>query len=383
MATQEAPISFDDVARYFRAGGKELRAKYPKIYGALGGFAGVAPDEFDGSVLDPLTAAVRQGAEYGFPLGTAMGVAPMLGGIAAAKGAITGGKTAQKGMLRLGGREDLIASHGTSAASLVDESGRLIPEFTNLSLAIEKNRLANPWGDTKLILRPNRLDPATSPSIIHTNDAFTPPSWMSELSMLGETNAKPTLNALVKARMQDRFLRQYPRGGAGAESEGAGALGSRMFNSFKGFEKSPQGADAVLGVTAPAQGELKLFKDMLERITDEQGGNTAHALRKIMELPGQYYKGFDKYKLYKQIMAEPRAYAELKSFGQTPINADTFSGAIIKKPTSSTSLAQRQAVEALRDALADQRMPSVYSSNAPSVDFGVAAAMQKDPRKFR
>jgi hypothetical protein len=56
-----------------------LRQDYPTVYGALGGLLGTAPDEMAGSVLDPNTAAVRQGAEYGFPVGTALGMLPVLG----------------------------------------------------------------------------------------------------------------------------------------------------------------------------------------------------------------------------------------------------------------------------------------------------------------
>ena len=37
----------------------------------------MAPDEMGGSVLDPNTARVRQGAQYGFPVGTALQVAPL------------------------------------------------------------------------------------------------------------------------------------------------------------------------------------------------------------------------------------------------------------------------------------------------------------------
>jgi len=53
-----------------------LRQDYPTVYGALGGLLGTAPDEMAGSVLDPNTAAVRRGAEYGFPVGTALGMLP-------------------------------------------------------------------------------------------------------------------------------------------------------------------------------------------------------------------------------------------------------------------------------------------------------------------
>lgn len=282
------------------------------------------------------------------------------------------------GMLRLGGRKDLIASHGSKAVELLDENGKLVPELTNMSAAIQKDRLDNPWGEgtggVKLIVRPNVLDPKTASSIIHTHDAFTPPSWMSEVSMLGENGAVPTANALVNARMNDRFLRQYPRGGAGAEAEGAGALGSRMFNSYKGFENSPQGA-TVLGVHIPAQGPLAEFRTLLEKIADEQGGNAATALRGIMEAPGQWYKGFDKYKMYKQIMSEPRAYAELKSFGQTPLNSDTFAGAIVQP--SSGSITQRSAQYELMKQLEARGIPVHETTSLPVSDFQLATQLQQ------
>ena len=54
-----------------------LRQDYPGLYGALGGLLATAPDEMAGSVLDPNTAAVRQGAEYTFPVGTALAMLPM------------------------------------------------------------------------------------------------------------------------------------------------------------------------------------------------------------------------------------------------------------------------------------------------------------------
>jgi len=53
-----------------------LRQQFPQLYGFLGGVVGTAPDQMAGSVLDPNMAAVRQGAEYGFPVGTALGVLP-------------------------------------------------------------------------------------------------------------------------------------------------------------------------------------------------------------------------------------------------------------------------------------------------------------------
>jgi hypothetical protein len=56
-----------------------LRQQFPGLYGFLGGVVGTAPDQMAGSVLDPNTAAVRQGAEYGFPIGTALQMLPSVG----------------------------------------------------------------------------------------------------------------------------------------------------------------------------------------------------------------------------------------------------------------------------------------------------------------
>lgn len=67
--------------------GSELRKQYPGLYGLLGGLLGTAPDEMQGSVLDPNTAAVRQGAELGFPVGTLAQLSP-LAGMFARSGAI-------------------------------------------------------------------------------------------------------------------------------------------------------------------------------------------------------------------------------------------------------------------------------------------------------
>lgn len=43
--------------------GSYLRQQFPSLYGALGGMLGTSPDDMQGSVLDPNTAAVRAGAD--------------------------------------------------------------------------------------------------------------------------------------------------------------------------------------------------------------------------------------------------------------------------------------------------------------------------------
>lgn len=76
--------------------GSYLRQQYPELYGAGAGLLGIAPDELGGSVLDPNTARVRKGAEYGFPVGVAAQVAPLAG--PALKGAKMTGKALGAGL---------------------------------------------------------------------------------------------------------------------------------------------------------------------------------------------------------------------------------------------------------------------------------------------
>lgn len=96
-----------------------LRQQFPGLYGFLGGVVGTAPDQMVGSVLDPNTAAVRQGAEYGFPVGTALGVSP-LSPVALRGAAATGrfvapkaGQLAEQYMVRTGGILPLDVYHGS------------------------------------------------------------------------------------------------------------------------------------------------------------------------------------------------------------------------------------------------------------------------------
>ena len=79
--------------------GSYLRQQFPQVYGFLGGLAGTAPDEMQGSAMDPTTAAVRQGASYGYLPGLVASSAP-LGKAGAGLGMLAGmvrgtGKTEQ------------------------------------------------------------------------------------------------------------------------------------------------------------------------------------------------------------------------------------------------------------------------------------------------
>jgi len=69
--------------------GSYLRQQFPQVYGFLGGLAGTAPDEMQGSAMDPTTAAVRQGASYGYLPGLVASSAP-LGKAGASLGMLAG-----------------------------------------------------------------------------------------------------------------------------------------------------------------------------------------------------------------------------------------------------------------------------------------------------
>ena len=69
--------------------GSYLRQQFPQVYGFLGGLAGTAPDEMQGSAMDPNTAAVRQGASYGYLPGLIASSAP-LGKVGAGMGMLAG-----------------------------------------------------------------------------------------------------------------------------------------------------------------------------------------------------------------------------------------------------------------------------------------------------
>lgn len=103
-----------------------LRQQYPEVYGALGGLLGMAPDEMAGSVLDPNTARVRAGAEYGFPVGTATQMLPMAKPAQAA--AMAAGKfvapkvgqLAEQYLTKVGGQLNALPPSGRSGIGAFD-----------------------------------------------------------------------------------------------------------------------------------------------------------------------------------------------------------------------------------------------------------------------
>ena len=78
--------AINSLADYFKANapvpmlqdeGQQLRSRFPQTYGALAGLLGSAPDEMEGSVLEPGHAERKAGADKTFALGTLLQMLPM------------------------------------------------------------------------------------------------------------------------------------------------------------------------------------------------------------------------------------------------------------------------------------------------------------------
>lgn len=403
-----AQITEQDLRDHIASSGPALRRQYPKLYGFLGGLMGTAPDQFEGSVLDPNTAKVRTGAEYGFPIGSAAQVLPFGAGIAGGKGVASGGKTAQSGVLRLGGREDLIASHGTQANMLL-RNGKLPNELLNTSLAVQRDALANPFAQTEqgltFIPRAGKFDPRTSPSVIHSRDAWTPTFDQSAVSMLerqAQYTGKPIAPAdLVEARRLDRYNQRWTKGGEGATSDVTDVvLGNRRYNSFNAFEKSPdanlldtmatedwKGASnaerlqtylARAAEKLAAEGEDVTASDVYARLL----GSLPQKLAEAKASGKPFMLGnIDVQKALQEAKQTPRKYAELKNFGPTPLTGDTWAG-VLYKPLD---LRYNQSVEIdaqnkLLKQLQNRGIYTIQQSPKAAVNFQLATELQRQAR---
>lgn len=382
-----AQITEADLKEYAATAGPELRRQYPKLYGFLGGLMGTAPDQFEGSVLDPNTAKVRAGAEYGFPMGSAAQVLPFGAGIAGGKSVASGGRAAQSGVLRLGGREDLIASHHTALGRLLNAEGELLPELSNLSLAITKDSLPQILGGNSnttvvLVPRAGKFDPRTSPSVVHSRDAWTPHYADSITNALLRSNPEASTNMLAQARSADRYQTRWPAGGAGAEVASDAVLGNTRFNSFRGFENSPQGAD-LLGTSqqsATMQARVPALINSLEADASNMGMAPGEFLRELMQSSEPLYRGLDKRMVYQAIRTGKRPYAEIKNFGPTQLTGDTFAGALIRPDNAKMSAADSMQRMAVVQQLTARGIPVVPRSLSAEANFQRATNLQKQAR---
>lgn len=110
-------------------GTNALQEQFPGLYGVLAGLMGTAPDEIQrGSVLDPRAvardAAVRSGADVGFPIGTAAQVIPALAPALKWAGAAEKGNAAMEAYMRAIGAQPGVVPHGISNQARASEVTR-------------------------------------------------------------------------------------------------------------------------------------------------------------------------------------------------------------------------------------------------------------------
>jgi hypothetical protein len=189
----------------------------------------MAPDELGGSVLDPNTARVRQGAEYGFPVGTAAQIAPLAG--PALKGAKMTGKA-------LGAGLNEAIYHGAESPL-----AKLIPESAKPLYAVKPKGGGGNWFNVEKNLesiKPNAgIDPKDAYELgisnrgdvaisnwIDTklnkyikNEMGTPDDPVRKLAEKGKLHFEPDVGTSMRTRAQlHRQHQGYPtEGSAGSQ----------------------------------------------------------------------------------------------------------------------------------------------------------------------
>ena len=212
--------------------GSYLRQQHPEVYGFGAGLIGEAPDQLRmGSILseDPINARVRQGAEYGFPIGIAAQIAPLAG--PALKGAKMTGKA-------LGAGLNEAIYHGAQSPL-----SKFIPEAVKpLNVVKPKGGGGNWFNVDKELnkLKPNAgIDPADAAELgladrgdaavsswIDTklnkyirNEMGTPDDPVLKLAEKGKLHIEPDVSNSMRLRAKtNRGLAGYPtEGSAGSQ----------------------------------------------------------------------------------------------------------------------------------------------------------------------
>jgi len=207
------------------------------------------------------------------------------------------------------------------------------------------------------------------------------------------------VNELAKARRLDRYKTRWPKGGQDVASDVEHVvIGNERFNSFAAFEKS-RAADLLDssvsdGIEAPEAMKLqRVLRNFSSRLTDGGADTTAIEVydRLVAALPqkiaeakarGERYimAGVDVQKALAEAKNSTRRYAELKNYGQTPLNGDTWAGAIYKPADDFTSYADIAALDNVLAQLKHRKIPVLKTSTSPEQDFRLATMLQKNAR---
>jgi hypothetical protein len=242
----------------------------PRTYAAVSGFFGTAPDEMGFSVMHPDREGIKRAGQVGFGVGTALQVAPIVGGMMklANIGPSTGGKTtaaSQLGAIKVPGRasEPIFTPIPSADAPFV---GRLDEMVANLQGPVQKDQflgmlkgkmrdydiaraeqtLADLPGNAKLtpVDLLNRIKTQYDPSQFKTT--ITPPApagfyQQTDNPYFTETGGGPPLGVIHLSQATDPALAQVQQ-----VADGARVALSKLDSRFYEREWSPQVADDLL-----------------------------------------------------------------------------------------------------------------------------------------
>jgi len=273
-----------------------------------------------------------------------------------------------------GGQPDLYLGHATNVNNTM-VNGELPQEFYNLSQSITKG--APPGfggGDLKFIAGLGKFDPKTQPTVLSAFDNYTPRKDAGQGSRVDnlrdaftqQGGALQDILDAAQARMADRFLPSFERGGAQLEGLGAQAVYKELprygqdpsevmtdspmfrsktmhdlsqgprFQSFKHYEDSPYGAKRLGGGTSQYEATRKADNVLDSADSDNYMMSEAEKTQTLKDFASDSSNPYQKaaQDAIKALRRTKSDYGELKSYGPTGINADNFA-AILHDPNMS------------------------------------------------
>lgn len=359
-------------------------------------------------------------ASYGFPptQGTGMTLGPKpeyapdfsslvpQGGpltSAAMKGLLAkAGPAAMIGALRKGGRPDLMASHGTSIEGVFNpDMNYLVSELYSPSLAITgHSKLTNPFERGLLLIpREGAFDPGYDLSTLFNRDAYL--ARMADypgFRVYGKTYKARHLRPderleMAQNRLEDTFNRVGkpfsegdpswidPRFDKGVfSSHNLAVEVSPRFSSFSAYEKSPYGAQLLVG--PEERQSISDFSNDLQ--------NAVFAWKKKHRIPGQTDWMYaltkaagegdeEARQLLRSAKTLPSDYAELKMHGPVPLTGEYWAGALM--PPGQGEMAK--ATKDLATALRKRGIYSAVRAHDPEVAFDTAQGLQEVAGKYK
>lgn len=363
--------------------GGELYNRIPQLSGFLSGLMGTAPDELPGSVLDPLREKAQAGAKWGFGLGTALNVVPVLApGLAMLKGSASVPKLAasQAGAIRIGGNPDNYLSHvfALNKAKAIADSEKLISPSLGIS-----NARPNDYGagfDPSFVFKAGTADPAdTLGTLINRDGYFANPNGLhgGDSTYSPERHVQEILDT-DKRMTQDygakdwRLLQSAP--GTGHTMSIAA---SPAFKSFADFEASPLGQGRLdefnkLGKYGSRDAWSQMDENIRRAGLDKHDVLDMYRADNIGQPPSQWPQKMGK--LWTEAQNAPSAMAEFKMRENLPISPEN---AFVHLPENfDPSPANLQALAPLRDK-GFNFVPYLDTMYASHPDGSQAASMRE------